>query len=184
MVAVMPEEVVSLPQAPTLPQKGPVQSRSSQTVLIACAISVAAGVIHAVAMVDHFDHYWLFGLFFLVVTYFQVLWAIWVHRHPQDKRALKAGAIGSLAIIAVWLTSRTVGVPVGPGAGDPEPFGAMDLVAALDQLVLAALIVVLVKPDGRFGRRVAWIAGAPAMRMGIMLCSASVFSLLVGSHSH
>lgn len=164
------------------PQSAP--QGNSQTIVAACAISAAAGVIHAVAMVDHFDHYWAYGVFFLLVTYFQVLWAVWVYRHSGDRRALTAGAIVSIAISAVWLVSRTVGVPIGPEAGDPERIGAMDVVATVDQLVLAGLLVTLLTPAGWFGRRLAWISGATAVRMGVMLCSASLFAMLLGSHAH
>ncbi len=156
----------------------------SQTLVSAAALAVAAGVIHAVAMVDHFDHYWLYGVFFLVVTYAQVLWGIWVYRHAPNPRVLVAGGVGSLAVVAVWVVSRTVGVPVGPETWDPERIGAMDIMATLDQLVLAALVVALVAPEGRVGARLTGLMGGHAVRIAIMLCSASLFSLLLGSHAH
>jgi len=164
-------------------QAAPLPVRS-QTLVIVAALAAAAGAIHAVAMVDHFDHYWLYGAFFLVVTYAQILWGIWVYRHPQDRRALVAGAVGSLVVVAVWVVSRTVGVPVGPDAWEAESIGAMDLVATIDQVVLAAFVVAIVAPSSRLGARLRWLAGAHAVRIGIMLCSASVFSMLLGSHSH
>jgi hypothetical protein len=156
----------------------------SQPILVVIALSVAAGAIHAVAMVDHFDHHWLYGAFFLVVTYAQILWAIWIYRHPDDRRALVAGVAGNLAIVAVWVASRTVGMPVGPDVWKPENIGAMDIMATLDQLVLAGVIVAVVAPVTRLGSRLRWLAGAQSVRIGIMLCSASVFSMLLGSHSH
>ena len=181
MAAVVQQDAPRRGQA--RPKEGTPRERS-QTIATACAISAAAGVIHAVAMVDHFDHHWLYGVFFLVVTYFQVLWAVWVYRHPGDRRALTAGTIASVSIIAVWVVSRTVGTPVGPDAGNPESIGAMDVVATLDQLVLAGLLVTILKPAGQLARRMAWISGAPAVRLGVMLCSASLFATLLGSHSH
>jgi hypothetical protein len=175
--------------APRRPQDGPRPSQGtpqgrSQTIVAACAISAAAGVIHAVAMVDHFDHHWSYGVFFLLVTYFQVMWAVSVYRRPGDRRALTAGVIASIAISSVWLVSRTVGVPIGPEAGDPERVGAMDLVATLDQLVLAGLLVAILWPAAWLGQRLAWISGATAVRLGVMLCSASLFATLLGSHAH
>jgi len=183
MAAVVQQDAPRRPQAGVRSQQSTPRGRS-QTIVAACAISAAAGVIHAVAMVDHFDHHWSYGVFFLLVTYFQVLWAVWVYRHSSDRRALTAGAIGSIAVSAVWLVSRTVGVPLGPEAGDPEGIGAMDLVATLDQLVLASLLVTLLRPAGLLGRRMAWISGATAVRLGVMLCSASLFATLLGSHAH
>lgn len=188
MAAVTPEEeVVPAPQAAALLPHGPAQSRA-QTAAMACAISVAAGIIHAVAMVDHFGHSRLYGAFFLFVTYFQVLWAIWVYRRPGDRRLLLSGAIVSIAICAVWLVSRTTGIPFGPEAWKPERIGAMDIVATLDQLVLASLATTILARDGQLtggvARRLTWLAGAPAVRLGFMLCSASLFSILLGSHHH
>lgn len=52
--------------------------------------------------------------------------ASWVYRRPDDRRALLAGAIGSLAIVAVWLATRTAGIPMGPDSGRPGSIGAMD----------------------------------------------------------
>lgn len=156
----------------------------SQALVSVATLAVAAGVIHAVAMVDHFDHYWLYGVVFLVITYAQILWAIWVYRHPQDRRALVVGAVGSLVVVALWVVSRTAGVPLGPDTWDPERIGAMDVIATLDEIVLAGLIVALVAPEGRLGARLSRLAGGQAVRITTMLCSASLFSLLLGSHAH
>lgn len=156
----------------------------SQALVTLAMLSVAAGVIHAVAMVDHFDHYWLYGVFFLVITYAQALWGIWVYRHPQSRRVLAAGAAGNLAIVAVWIVSRTVGVPVGPDTWSPERIGAMDVVATVDQLALAAIALSLVAPASRLGASFARAATDHTMRLGVMLCSASLFSILLGSHQH
>lgn len=156
----------------------------SQTILVACAISAAAGAVHALAMVDHFGHYWLYGVFFLVVTYFQILWAIRIYRRPDDRRALAAGAIASIAISIVWLVSRTTGIPLGPDAGKPEKIGALDLVATVDQLVLVGLIASILTPDGWLGRRMTRMAEATTVRLGVMLCSASLFAMLLGGHKH
>lgn len=156
----------------------------SQPLVAAIAVSLAAGAIHALAMVDHFDHYWLYGVFFLAVTYGQAVWPVWVDRHPHDRRALVIGAAGNLLVAAVWVVSRTLGPPIGPEAWEPERIGAMDVMATLDQLVIAALVVVLVAPRSRLGQRLFWLRGGHAVRLGIMLCAASLFSLPLGSHVH
>lgn len=156
----------------------------SQALLTAATLSLAAGAIHVVAMVDHFDHYWLYGAFFLVVAYAQVLWAVWAYRHPRDRRALVAGAAGNMIVAAVWVMSRTIGLPIGREAWDPQAIGAMDLMATLDELALAALVAVLVAPGGWLWARAGWLREGHAVRVGIMLCSASLFALLLGSHSH
>ncbi|MEA2137988.1 MAG: hypothetical protein QOG56_1138 [Solirubrobacteraceae bacterium] len=150
---------------------------------IAGYLSIAAGLIHAIAMIDHFSHYWLFGVFFLVLTYGQVLWGLALLRGRSSDRGLRLGAFANLAIVAVWLVSRTLGVPFGPNAGDPEPIGPMDVAATLDQLVLVAYVGVLLLPRLRDGRLRA-LLGRHRIRFGMMLCSASVFTALLGGHQH
>jgi hypothetical protein len=99
---------------------------------IVAVLSLAAGAIHAIAMVDHFAHYWLYGVFFLAVTYGQVLWGVALLRGRVGDRGLALGAYANLAIVGVWLFSRTLGVPIGP-QDTPEPVGVMDVAATLDQ---------------------------------------------------
>lgn len=151
--------------------------------MVVAALALVAGAIHAVAMVDHFSHWWAYGVFFLGVTYAQVLWSVWLYRHRDDQRTLRYGALGSLALVGVWLVSRTVGIPIGPQAG-VEPVGAMDVMSSIDELVTAGLIATIVAPSGRAGRRLRVIGGTQSVRLGIMLGSASLLAILLGSHHH
>lgn len=100
-----------------------------EAVRIVAGLSLAAGAIHAIAMADHLSHWWLYGVFFLVVTYGQVLWGVALLRGRVGDRGLARGAYANLAIVAVWLVSRTLGVPIGPDAGSTEPVGVMDVAA-------------------------------------------------------
>jgi hypothetical protein len=152
----------------------------ADAVRIAAWLSLAAGAIHAIAMVDHFSHWWLYGAFFLALTYGQVLWGIALLRKPASDRILRIGALANLAICVVWLASRTIGIPLGPDAGRPEAVGVMDVAATLDQLVLAAYVAVIVRPDLRVARGL----GVHRIRIGMMLCSASVFAAMLGAGHH
>jgi hypothetical protein len=156
----------------------------TDAIRIVAGLSIVAGLIHAVAMIEHFSHYWLYGVFFLVLTYGQVLWGMALLRRPVGVRALRAGAIANVAIVAVWVISRTVGVPVGPDAGRPEAVGAMDVAATLDQLVLAAYVAAIVSPRLRAGRGFRALMGCHRMRIGIAIGSATLFAALLGGHHH
>jgi len=151
---------------------------------IAGGLSIAAGLIHAIATIDHFSHYWLYGVFFLALTYGQVLWGIALLRRRADERALRLGALANLAIVAVWLATRTLGTPFGPDAGRPEPIGPMDVGATLDELVLVAYVAVVLLPRLRVVRGFRALLGRHRVRAGMMLCSASVFTALIGGHGH
>ncbi len=73
----------------------------------------------------------------------QVVWAELVRRTPGDVRLLTAGAVANVAVAAVWLVSRTTGLPIGPGAGRPEPVGVKDVLATADELGLALLVALV-----------------------------------------
>lgn len=157
----------------------------ADAVKVAAWLSIAAGAIHAVATVDHFSHWWLYGVFFLSLAYGQVLWGVAVLRRPVSDRTLRAGAIANLAIVAAWLFSRTIGVPFGPEDGRAEPVGIMDVAAQLDQIVLVAYVAAILNPALRTVRGVRTLLGVHRVRIGMMLCSASFFaSVLGGGHSH
>lgn len=87
-------------------------------------------------------------MFFLVVTPLQITWALLVaKRRVGDARLLAAGGLGNLAIAAVWLVSRTIGIPFGPEALQAEAAGVKDVLATTDELLLATLVaVVLLRP--------------------------------------
>jgi hypothetical protein len=92
---------------------------------------------------SHFVEYWLFGLLFAIVTPLQLGWAELVRRRPHESRLLIGGLVMNLGVVAVWLASRTTGLPIGPHAGVPEPVGWKDLLATTDELflVLAAALM-------------------------------------------
>lgn len=176
------ELVIDAAPAPAAVEAAPVE-RSERTMLLV-ALALAAGIIHGRALFDHATHYWLFGLFFGALTYAQVLWALLIYRRPDDRRWFMPAAVASLAVVGVWLITRTVGLPIGPWAGRAEPIGVADISAALDELVLAAVIVAMLRPAGRVAARMRWLRGPNCMRLGSMLVALSLFAALIGNHTH
>jgi len=157
--------------------------RSERTMLLV-VLAAAAGLIHAKALIDHAPHYWLFGVFFGVLAYAQVGWAWLVYRRPDEQRWLMPAAIGSLAVVALWIVTRSVGLPFGPWAGRPEQLAITDITASLTELVLAGLIVAMLRPTGRVAARLRWLDGANCVRVGSMLIALSLLAVLVGDHTH
>lgn len=156
----------------------------SERLLLIVALSAAGGVIHAKAFIDHAGHYWLFGAFFAVLTYAQVVWAVRVYRRPDDHRVMMAGAIGGLVIVGIWLVSRTVGLPFGPWAHRAEPVGIADVTASLDELVLAGLVFAMLEPRRWAAARLAWLDGQNCTRIGTALCALSLIATVFGQHTH
>jgi hypothetical protein len=109
--------------------------------------SVAAGVIHVAVVPEHLKEAWVFGVFFIIAAGLQIAWAIPVSFGPSTL-AYVAGALGNGALIAIWVVSRTIGLPIGPGAWMPEPVRAPDVTATLLELLLVVGSLVLVRRRG------------------------------------
>jgi hypothetical protein len=112
--------------------------RNPARVLSAIALaSIAAGAINIAAAAtigrDSAQNLAFFG----VIAAAQLVWgAVALTRAPRWWLAL--GAVGNLLVVATWLVSRTVGLPVGEYAGTTLPVGFADGVAT----VLEAVTVV------------------------------------------
>jgi hypothetical protein len=101
------------------------------------ALSVGAAAIHFAVTFEHFNEYVLYGVFFLVIAWAQMIWAaVAVWRLPRWW--LWLGIIGNAAVLGVYLASRMTGLPFGPDKGHIERFGALDVVSALLELALIA----------------------------------------------
>lgn len=151
---------------------------------VCAALAGAAGIIHIKAAIDHTSHWWLFGVFFAGLAYGQLAWALVVYRGRRDAWLLEAAIYVSLAVVAIWLLTRTVGPPLGPWQWDAERVGIPDVIATLDELALAALLTAVLRPSGRVGRALDWLRGGHAVRLGVMLGSASVLALAFAGHGH
>src|SRR4029453_17450706 len=63
------------------------------------------------------------------------------------RKLLAAAAIGNTLIVLVWAMSRIWGVPVGPGAWEPEPVALADALAtAFEVVIVGVSAVVLFRP--------------------------------------
>jgi hypothetical protein len=98
---------------------------------------VAAAGIHAIVIAEHFRESNVFGLFFSVLAATQLGLAVIIARHP-DVRIVRYVAVGSAAVVGLWLVSRTSGLPIGPEPWTPEAFGSLDLAATAAELFTLA----------------------------------------------
>ncbi|MGB3633112.1 MAG: hypothetical protein WA982_03650 [Rubrobacteraceae bacterium] len=113
-------------------------------VYAAALLSLVAALIHLWATPEHFNSsWWGYGAFFVATALAQGCLAIAVLRWPNTPVCV-AGIIGNLAIIAMYVVTRTSGVPVGPEAGMIEDPGLLDMASMVAQvgivIVLAALL--------------------------------------------
>jgi hypothetical protein len=140
-------------------------------------LSMGAAVIHFVVVPGHWDEYWGQGLFFIIAAIAQLLWAVWVVVAPSRLLYL-AGAAGNAAIVALWIVTRTYGVPAGPGAGEREAVEFADTLATVFELllVIGALVLVRTAP----ARSIRWPAGAltASLVLTLVVAALTVASLL------
>ncbi len=100
-------------------------------------LSIATAVIHFAVAGAHFQEYWLFGVFMLVVAWLQLLWAVLAIARP-GRWLLRSGAVLNVGVIAVYIVTRTAGDIIGPTPNAVEPFGFGDGLCTILEAVVAA----------------------------------------------
>lgn len=166
------------------PCRGAREAVGSEPIRLVGALAVAAGSIHALAMVQHFSEGVLYGVFFAVVATSQLAWGTWVYRHPDKRRYLAAAAIANVSIVLIWVLSRTTGLPLGSRVGQPEVPGLIDVLATLDELGIVVFVIAILRPGGRLGTRLAVVSADQQTRFGAALVTATICGMLLGSHAH
>jgi hypothetical protein len=156
------DAAASSPSQPTVP--------SRVAVLHCLAImSVATAVIHFAVAGEHFQEYWLFGVFMLVTAWLQLVWAIVAVVRPS-RLLLWAGAVLNSGVVALYIVTRTVGDVVGPTPHAVEPFGFGDgLCTVLEAVVVAGCAWLLVAH-----------ADQPVARSSLALASAATGIVTAG----
>jgi hypothetical protein len=106
------------------------------------AVSLGAAGIHFAVIVPHLDEYTPFGVFFLIVAWFQATWAVLVVV-TDDRRILTAGLVVNALVMAIWVWSRTTGLPIGPEPGVAEDLGPADTISTALEAVLVVWTTLL-----------------------------------------
>ena len=111
----------------------------------AAGLSILAGLFHLFVMPEHFGEWLGYGLFFLVVALAQLVYAVLLLRRPSNRTVLVAGIVGNALVIGLWAVTRTVGIPLGPAAGEIEAIGIVDTVSKLVELALIGCLILLLR---------------------------------------
>lgn len=112
----------------------------------AAALSLVAALAHLWVAPGHFEVWWGYGTFFLAAACAQGLLAVALMRWPGRAIPL-AGVLGNLAVVALYVVTRTSGVPFGPHATRAEEAGVLDM--ATTAVELATVVFLLSLLGGR-----------------------------------
>ncbi len=150
---------------------------------VAIALATLACIAHFVETPRHLEWWPESGVAFMVIGTMQGALALALLRTSPSPRLIKAGLWGTVAVVILYLASRTVGLPFSPGVpvhgakllpGMPILPDGDKLVGPVDLLTLmaeVALIVVLLGLLPRRSRRRA--------SNGLMWCGLSIWALAI-----
>jgi hypothetical protein len=129
------------------------------------ALSAGAAAIHFAVTFAHFSQYVPYGVFFLVISWAQLIWPAVLLWRPT-RWWLGLGIAGNAVIVAVYVASRTAGLPFGPDVSHPEAVGALDIVSViLEAALIAGCAALLWRPS---------LADRPVRRRGPLATGARV----------
>jgi hypothetical protein len=151
---------------------------------LALVASATAAGIHAAVAPPHLREQAAYGAFFLLVAVAQLAWAAALPRPTPV--VLRAGIVLQLGLVALWLLTRTAGLPFGL-MPEPHPVGPWDLACVAWQVV-AAVAAARVLRDGLAAdgtaRMPGWFDWHPSTRAAVGLAAVSLVLLtLSGAHS-
>ena len=120
-------------------------------------LSVAASVVHGALVSSHADEWWLYGMFFMLASAAQGLYGFaivgshMVNGSPITERwplvgqrgFFLAGIVGNGVLVAVYVLSRTVGVPLGAGAAVVETWDILGFLTKTIELAVIATLSIL-----------------------------------------
>lgn len=96
----------------------------------AALLTLGAAAIHLAVAPDHLVEYVPFGLFFISLALAQVALVVMTVLRPSQRLFIVA-ALGTLAVMLIWLISHTTGLPFGPNPGQPEEMAVADVLCTV-----------------------------------------------------
>jgi len=152
------------------------ERRGSEARFALSVLAGALGGVYVVAGLTLVGRIASMGIALSAIGLSQGAWAAWARQSRH--RACALGALLNAVLIAVWLSSRTVGLSLG--GGGRQPIGVLDTLCAID----SALIVLLAgsaarrSPPRFFARR-----STSLSELAVLLAVLTV-SALLGGHTH
>ena len=133
----------------------------------AAVLSLGAAAIHFAVIGEHLREFLLYGVLFVLVSWFQAWWAVQYVARPSRRLEWLALAL-NLGVVGVWVWSRTIGLPIAPAQGGTEVVGTADVIATVFEIALVALLAEVIRLGAweRAGRS-ARLSGAAALAIQV-----------------
>jgi hypothetical protein len=150
---------------------------SETIVLLLAGVAFTGGLVHVGAAVDHFGEFPLYTLVFAGLATVQMAWAAMLVWRPSH-RVLLFGCAFNVAVIGLWIASRTSGVPIAPRAWVPEAVGVADVIDTASEAIAVITAISLVM-SARLP-----LAQRVTERMAPVLLAVLLVSVLYGVGAH
>ena len=132
---------------------GDLARRGSSPMAFAAALSFSAAIAHLDGVGVHGRSWWAYGAFFLATGVLQATLGVLLLWRPRTWMALIA-IPGNLAIVSMYVYTRTNGPPMGPHAGVPESPELLGMTTCAAELAVAVILLRLL--GERTGRAMLW----------------------------
>jgi hypothetical protein len=119
-----------------------VRKRPATALAVPAALSLTVAWVHLAYAAPHLRQWWAYGAFFIATGAGQALFAPLILYRPRPWLIL-TGVAGNVAIVGMYVLSRTAGPPLGPHAHVAERAGTIDLSTTAAEIVLVALLVTM-----------------------------------------
>jgi hypothetical protein len=159
--------------------------RASRSTSMDAAIALAAlaAIAHLVETPSHFEWWPASGVTFVVIALLQTAFALALLRSGPSTRLIQIGLWGTVAVVLLYLVSRTIGIPFSPGVpvhgakllpGMPLLPDGEKQVGPVDMLTLVAEVSLIVVLLGLLPRRERRLTAN-----GLMWCGLSIWALAI-----
>src|SRR2546422_3887421 len=142
-------------------------------------LMLGAAAIHFAAAPDHVSAYLPYRIFFILLGAAQVALAVSLVVAPS-RRLYSAALLGTLAVIGLWLMSRTFGLPIAPVPWRPETIAFPDFAATVLEAIACLLFVLRLRrrPARRRGRVRVALTTLPALLFALLMAFGGVGSAM------
>jgi FtsP/CotA-like multicopper oxidase with cupredoxin domain len=150
--------------APHFQSRHGTKPRSAARSYSAALLTLGAAAIHFAATPDHVSEYLPYGIFFILLGAAQVALGVSLVVVPS-RRLYSAALLGTLAVIGLWVLSRTIGLPIAPVPWRPETIAFPDFAATLLEAIACVLFILHLgrRPAQRRGRVRVALTNLPAL---------------------